>query len=255
MGDFPETGVAIVTGGSGGVGAAICRRLAVEGCDVVLMYHKNAEAAQRTVDSVEALGRKARAVSVDLRDEAAVAAFVSDAAAGPGGIHTVVTAHGPFVHLRYLSTITPAMFREAIEADAFGAYYVFHAALPHLRKSQGSVVAMGTTALASYGKKDILSIAPKAAIAGVVKGIAVEEGPFGVRANMIGVGLLSDGMFQALVDDGALTPEILEMARRRIALRRLGASEDIANAAVFLASAKAKWISGQTLIVDGGQNV
>ena len=255
MGDFPENGVAVVTGGSGGVGSATCRALAAAGCDVVFMYHRNTDAARKTVEAVEAHGRKARAVSVDLRDEAAVAAFVADAADCPGGIHTVVTAHGPFVHLRFISQIPPAQFRESMDADAFGAYNLFYAVLPHLRKSKGSVVSMVTTALGFYAKKDILSIAPKAAIAGIVKGIAVEEGRFGVRANMVGVGVLSDGMFQAQMDAGGYTPEIIEMARRSIALGTLGTSEDCANAAVFLASSKAKWISGQMLMVDGGHNV
>ena len=255
MSDFPQAGVAIVTGGSGGVGGAVCRGLAAAGCDVAFTFHRNAEAARETVEAVEALGRRAHAAPVDLGDEAAVAGFVDSMADRFGGIHTVVTAHGPFVYLRYISTIAPSLFRESVQADLFGAYNLFHAVLPHLRESKGSIVAMVTTALAHYGKKDILSIAPKAAIAGVVKGISVEEGRFGVRANMIGVGLLAEGMFQALVDDGALTPEALEIARKKIALQRLGTAQDIAEATLFLASSRAKWISGQMLIVDGGQNV
>ena len=255
MGDFPENGVAIVTGGSGGVGSATCRALAAAGCDVTFMYHRNTEAAQKTVEAIEAHGRKARAVSVDLRDEAAVAAFVADAAGTPGGIHTVVTAHGPFVHLRFISEVTTAQLRDFMDADTFGAYNLFQAVLPHLRKNKGSIVSMVTTALGFYAKKDILSIAPKAALAAVVKGIAVEEGRFGVRANMVGVGFLGDGMFQAQMDAGGYTPEIVETTRRSLALRTLGTSEDCANAAVFFASSKAKWVTGQLLMVDGGHNV
>ena len=252
MADFPESGVAVVSGGSGGVGSAICIALAAAGCNIVFTYHRNAEAALKTSRAVEAMGRAVQAVAVDLRDEAAVATFVNEAAKQWGGIHTVVTAHGPFVHFRHISKIAPASFRDTIEADLFGAYNLLHAALPHLRESKGSIVSMVTSALHRYVKKDILSVAPKAAIAGVVRGIAAEEGRFGVRANMIGVGVLTEGMFQALVDSGAWNAEFLEASRALIALHEFGTGEDIANAAVFLASSKAKWITGQLLMVDGG---
>ena len=252
MADFPENGVAIVTGGSGGVGGAISRALAEAGCDVALTYHRNEAAARKTVDAIEALGRKAEAVALDLRDETAAADFIAGAAGRFGGIHTLVTAHGPFVNMRFISKITPALFRESMEADVFGAFNVFHAAIPYLRESKGSIVSMVTTAVERAAKKDILSVAPKAAIAALVRGIALEEGRFGVRANMIGVGLLTDGMYQALVADGGLTPQIEELARARISLGHLGTSAEIADAAVFLGSSKAKWISGQLLMVDGG---
>jgi NAD(P)-dependent dehydrogenase (short-subunit alcohol dehydrogenase family) len=252
MSDFPERGVAIVTGGSGGVGGAVSRALAAAGSDVVLTYHRNEAAARKTVEAIEAAGRQAEAVSVDLRDEAAVADFIAKSAERHRGIHTLVTAHGPFVNMRFISKISPSLFRESMEADVFGAFNVFHAVIPYLRESKGSIVSMVTTAVGRAAKKDILSVAPKASIAALVRGIALEEGKFGVRANMIGVGLLTDGMHQALVNAGGLTPEIEAIARRRISLGHLGTSEEIAHATVFLASSKAKWISSQLLMVDGG---
>ena len=254
MSDFPEGGVAIVTGGSGGVGGAVSRALAVAGSDVVLTYHRNEAAARKTVEAIEASGRQATAVCIDLRDEAAVADLIAGAAGRHGGIHTVVTAHGPFVNMQFISKIPPSLFRESMEADVFGTFNVFHAAIPHLRKSKGSIVSMVTTAVGRAALRDILSVAPKASIAALVRGVALEEGKFGVRANMIGVGLLTDGMHQALVEAGGLTPEIEELARKRISLGHLGTSEEIANATVFFASSKAKWITGQLLMVDGGMN-
>jgi len=91
-----------------------------------------------------------------------------------------------------------------------------------------------------------------AAIEAVVRGIAAEEGRFGVRANCIGVGVLTDGMYQALVDDGAFDQRFLDASIQASALRRFSTSEDVAEAAVFLASPKARQITGQTLMVDGG---
>jgi NAD(P)-dependent dehydrogenase (short-subunit alcohol dehydrogenase family) len=154
--------------------------------------------------------------------------------------------------MRHISRIAPELFWQTMEADVLAAYHVMTAALPHLRAAQGALVAMATPALRRYAVKDILSVAPKAAIEAIVRGIAAEEGRYGVRANCIGVGVLTDGMFQALVDDGAFDQAFLDASIRNSALRRFSTSEDIGEAAVFLASPRARQITGQVLMVDGG---
>jgi NAD(P)-dependent dehydrogenase (short-subunit alcohol dehydrogenase family) len=252
MAAFPEAKAALVTGGSGGIGASTARLLAREGANVVLTYNRNRDPAEKVADEIRALGRTAEAMGVDLRDKAAVDALVEGAAARHGGIHTLVTAHGPFIHMRHISRITPELFWQTMEADVLGAWHVMGAALPHLRAAQGAIVAMATPALKRYAVKDILSVAPKAAIEAVVRGIAAEEGRYGIRANCIGVGVLTDGMYQALVDDGAFDDKFLEASLKNAALRRFSTSEDIAEAAVFLASRRARQITGQVLMVDGG---
>ncbi len=252
MGDFPDTGCAIVTGGSGGIGAAVAVLLAENGVDVVVTYNSNHGAAAETVAAVEAKGRRAQAVQVDLRDDAAVKAAVDAATGDFGGLHTLVSAHGPFIHMQHISKMSPQLFRETMETDTFGVFHLVHAALPHLRESRGALVAIATPAIQRYAVKDLLSVAPKAAVEAIVRGVAAEEGRFGIRANSVGVGVIQDGMFQALVDDGAFDDRYLEAATANTALRRLGTADEIAEAVVFLASNRARWITGQQLNVDGG---
>lgn len=252
MTDFPETGGALVTGGSGGIGAAVIRLLAGAGVPVALTYRSNKAAADETVAAVEAAGARAIAGQVDLTDETAVKNFADEAASGLGGLHTVISAHGPFIHMRHISKMEPSLFRKTMEQDTFAVFNLVHATLPHLREARGALVAIATPAIQRYAVKDLLSVAPKAAIEAIVRGVAAEEGRFGVRANCVGVGVIEAGMYQALVDDGAFDERFLEASRQNTALRRLGTAEEVAEAVVFLASTRARWITGQQLNVDGG---
>jgi 3-oxoacyl-[acyl-carrier protein] reductase len=250
--DFPVQGGAFVAGGSGGIGRAICKQLAEAGCDVALTYRNGRERAEETAALVRAAGRKAVLLQVDLRDEKAVARAVDETALDFGALHTAIYAAGPYIHMRHISRIEPALFRDTMEQDAFGCFNLIHAALPHLRSAKGSFVALATPALRRYAVKDVLSVAPKAAIEALVRGVAAEEGRFGIRANGVGVGVIEDGMYHALVETGDFDQRFLEASRQNMALRRLGTADEIAEAVVFLASARARWITGQTLMVDGG---
>ncbi len=246
------TGAAIVAGGSGGIGAEICRVLARAGTDVALTYHKNRDRAEAVAASVRAEGRRAEAVQVDLTDDQAVARFVADAATAFGGIHTAIYAAGPYINMRHISRLEPALFRDTVSTDVFGCYHFLHAALPHLRQSRGVAAALATPAVRRYAIKDVLSAAPKAAIEAVIKGIAAEEGRFGIRANCIGVGVIEDGMYHALLATGDFDDRFLQVTRDTVALRRLGSAREIADAVEFLVSDRATYITGQTLMVDGG---
>lgn len=252
MSDFPDTGCAFVTGGSGGIGAAVAAQLAAAGANVVVTYNRNRDAADKAIAAVEAAGRQGAATSVDLRDEDAVREAVDKAAADFGGLHTLVSAHGPFIHMRHISRMAPSLFRETMEADTFAVFNLVHAGLPHLREARGALVAIATPAIQRYAVKDLLSVAPKAAVEAIVRGVAAEEGRFGIRANSVGVGVIEAGMYQALIDDGAFDERFLEASRQNMALRRLGTAEEVAEAVVFLASNRARWITGQQLNVDGG---
>jgi 3-oxoacyl-[acyl-carrier protein] reductase len=246
------SGTAIVAGGSGGIGAAICRALANAGSDVALTYHRNGDRAAAAAGEVKAVGRKARIAQVDLTDEAAVRAFVDESAREFGAVHTVVYAAGPYINMRHVSRLEPKLFRDTVATDLFGAYHLIHAALPELRKSRGALVALATPAMRRYAVKDVMSAAPKAAIEAIVKAVAAEEGRFGIRANCVGVGVISDGMYHQLVATGDMDDRFLESTKNILALRRLGRADEIADVVEFLASDRSSYVTGQTLMADGG---
>jgi 3-oxoacyl-[acyl-carrier protein] reductase len=247
-----EAGVALVAGGSGGLGAAICRAMAQAGSHVALTYHRNHQGAEAAADAVREAGREASIAQVDLTDEGQVAQFVAGAVSTFGAVHTVIYAAGPYVHMRHLSRLETGLFHETVSTDLFGAFHLIHAALPELRRTRGVVVALSSAATRRYAVKDVMSVAPKAAVEALVKAVAAEEGRFGVRANCVGVGVIAGGMVPQLIERGDMDEKSLEAAKATLALRRLGTPEDVAAAVEFLASDRAGFITGQTLMVDGG---
>lgn len=246
---------ALVTGGTGGIGAAICRMLAARGSAVVFTYRANEDAASALVDEIAAAGGEAAGHRVDLVDEAAVAGLVASTVERFGGLHTVVHAAGPHVPQIHLSKVSPAQYGAQLEAEATAFFTVVHAALPALREAGGSIVAVTTAATRRYPVRDGLSSGTKGAVEAVVRALAAEEGRFGVRANCVGPGMLTDGMAARLMASGDLDDAALEVTMRNIPLRRFGDAVDIAEAVCFLASDRADFISGQMLDVDGGYGV
>lgn len=255
-GDFAaRQGVALVTGGSGGIGRAICRVLAERGSHVALSYHRNEESAADVARQLRTFGVQAEYERVDHSDVAASGQWVAGAAERFGGIHTVVHAAGPLVRQLHLSRVEPAVMQQHLLDEAGAFFGVIQPALPWLRASGGSVVAVTTAANHRFPVRDGLSAGPKAAIESMIRGLAAEEGRFGVRANSVGPGMLADGMAQRLQAAGDLDNAALEAARQVIPLPRFGSAVDIAEAVCFLASDRAGYISGQHLNVDGGYSV
>lgn len=249
---FPE-GVAVVIGGSGGIGAAICERLAQHGADVALSYRSNQAKAQAVVAQVRAAGRRAQAGALDLADFAAVTRFFDEAAA-MGRIHSIVFATGADISMSYVSQIDLDEWHRTIAGDLTGFLHVLKAGLPHLRKGGGgSIVAMSTAGMERHPPKDILSVVPKAGMEALVRGVAREEGRFGIRANSVGLGVIDAGLFHRLEE--RVTPEFVQAMKSNTALRRFGTAREAADATVFLASSVSGFITGQRLTVDGGYAV
>lgn len=245
--DFSDrVGTALVIGGSGGIGRVVVRTLAERGSDVVLTYRSNAVDAARIVDEAAACGVRASAVRLDLADP--LGSTIQEL----GPLHTLVYAAGPHVPMRYLSQVAPTDMAAQLAEDAAAFFTVVSAGLPGLREAQGTIVAVTTAATTRFPARDGLSSAPKAAIEAMVRALALEEGRYGVRANCVGPGMLTDGMAERLISSGELAERALDVARQNIPLHRFGVAADVADAVCFLSSNQAGYISGQKLDVDGG---
>ncbi|MET9489485.1 SDR family oxidoreductase [Nocardia sp. NPDC006630] len=256
MDDFGHrTGAALVLGASGGLGLVTARMLIERGSNVALTYFRSAGKLDPLLEQAKASGRTAAAWQLDLTDAAQTAEVVAQVAADSGGIHTLVYAAGPHIPMRHLSRITPEDFKSQMIDDAVGFFHAAHAALPHLRACEGNIVAITTAATTRFPIRDGLSSAPKAAVEALIRGIAAEEGRFGIRANCVGPGMTTDGMADRLIKSGDLDQNALDITRANIPLRRFGDAEDIAEAVCFLASDRADFISGQKLDIDGGYGV
>jgi NAD(P)-dependent dehydrogenase (short-subunit alcohol dehydrogenase family) len=247
---FPE-GVAIVVGGSGGLGGAIAQSLAAHGSPVVLTYRNSRESAEGYAAAIRAAGGDADVLRLDALDRESVTLFLEQVSAR-GSIHSLIFATGPHIYLEPIAKSDIARLRSYIDADVIGFANVIQLALPYLRKSHGSITALVTCGVRHWLPHDILSIVPKAAVWSLIQGLAKEEGKRGVRANAIGVGVIDAGMTIRGKAEGLFSDDFFDGVAKASALRRIGAATDIAETAAYLASQRAAFITGQLVNVDGG---
>lgn len=242
--------VALVAGGSGAIGSAICRRLARSGWRLVFTY-RTGEARARALESeLRTDGADAVARAASLENPADCAALIDATLAHAGRIDAVVYAAGPHLAFTFISRISPETWRQVMDADVNGCFNLLSAALPHLRAAgNGAIVAVTTAATTRVPVQDILSAAPKVAIEMLVKGIAKEEGRFGLRANCVGPGFTTDGIGGEILSRDA---DVAEMLRKGLPMKRFGSAADIAACVGFLLSPDAGYITGQCIAVDGG---
>jgi 3-oxoacyl-[acyl-carrier protein] reductase len=243
---------AVVAGGSGGIGRAIGRALISDGWNVALGYRNNAEGAEEVVAEAREAGCDGRAIQLDLGDAEGTAATI-DQLAEDVRLAGLVYAAGPVLTMNYIAKTPAQEYGRIIDLDLKAAINFLQPGLTHIRERDGAVVALSTQAVGHYAKRDSLSSVPKAAVEGFVKGIAVEEGRFGTRANVVGVGMLEgEGMWQTMHDTGFYTEELLDAARKATPLGRFGLPADIAAVTRFLMSPEGGFVSGQRIYVDGG---
>jgi NAD(P)-dependent dehydrogenase (short-subunit alcohol dehydrogenase family) len=244
-------GIALVAGGSGGIGGAICTTLARAGSHVALTYRSRIANAEGVAAAVRAEGREAVVGQVDLEDAAGIRRFVDDVVARYGRLHSVVYAAGPPIEFLYINEIKPAEWARVMGADVNGCFNLIAAVLPHLRRQKsGAIVGLVTAAVDRAPPRDILSAAPKAAIEILLKGVAREEGRSGIRVNCVGPGYIEAGLGLATVHDH--TKDYVERMIRAVPLRRAGQAQDVANVVEFLLSDKASYVTGETIAVAGG---
>lgn len=253
--EFPN-GAVMVFGGSGGIGRGVALAFARAGTPVAIGYRSKQAVAEAVAAQIRELGVAASIHQLDVRDRAAVAAGFAEAVEAHGRIHTVVWGAGPVVPQVPIADWSEAMFRDSMEIEAFGFNNAVHTALPHMRAAGGgSFVHLGSAGHDWWPQLDGLSVAPKACNEALVKGIAKEEGRHEIRANSILVGVIDAGQFQVGKDAGTFTPEWEEKVKSMLPLRRWGTADDIGEAAVFFASNRANYVTGQTIAVAGGFGV
>ena len=243
---------ALVTGGSRGIGRAVCLELAQRGADVAFVYRSRDADAETTRLAIEAAGRRALALKAELAEAWAVDDAVARAAARLGGIDVVVQAAGAMVEWRDVADIDPATWDRFLAVDLSGAFYVIHASLPHLRAAGGgAIVAISSIAAQMCQPRNAQGAAAKAGLEALVRVVAREEGRRGIRANAVAIGLTDTDMGRAAFAEWG--PETTERVVRGIPLRRIGTPEEVARAVCFLAGPDGAYITGKVLQVDGGQ--
>jgi NAD(P)-dependent dehydrogenase (short-subunit alcohol dehydrogenase family) len=244
---------ALVTGGSRGIGRAVCLELARRGADVAFIYRSRDAEAEATVADMRALGRAALALKTDLADAHGVAAAVERSAAELGGLDIVVQAAGAMGVWQDTADLSPEEWDRYLAVDLSGAFYIIRAALPHLRRAGrgAAIVAISSIAAQMCQPRNVQGAAAKAGLEALVRVVAREEGRRGIRANAVAVGLTDTEMGQGALSQWG--PETTERIIRGIPLRRIGTPEEVARVVAFLAGPDADYITGKVLQVDGGQ--
>ncbi|XYH99611.1 3-oxoacyl-ACP reductase FabG [Sorangium sp. So ce1128] len=241
--------VAIVTGASRGIGRGIARVFAAQGARV-LVVARSAQRAQPVVDEIVARGGVASAFAADVVDPAAQEAMARAAAERYGGLDVLCANAGVFPSSP-LAEMTPAQWDEVLDANLKGTFLSVSACLPELkRRGKGRIVVISsiTGPMTAYPGWSHYA-ASKAGQLGFVRAAALELSPFGITVNAVLPGNIATESVEALGE------EYSRQMLASIPARRLGTVEDIAYAASFLASDEASFITGQTLVVDGGQTL
>ncbi|TQM43346.1 glucose 1-dehydrogenase/3-oxoacyl-[acyl-carrier protein] reductase [Pseudonocardia cypriaca] len=239
--------VALVTGGSGGIGSGIALRFAAAGAAVVVHHNTGATRARAVVDEIVGAGGRAVAAQADVTDPAAATALVELAVARFGRLDSVVAAAG-VQPVAELAGMTVAGWREVVDGNVTGAFATVQAAAAALRGRGGSITLVASVEGTRPARGHAHYAAAKAATIMLARAAALEYGCDGVRVNSVSPGLVARAGLREDWPDG------VDRWERAAPLRRLGEREDVADACVFLASPMARWVTGHDLVVDGGMS-
>lgn len=242
---------AIVFGGSGGLGAGCVRALASD-WEVIAITYRNCQERAVQLASELPVGCTGFPVQCDITDMASVSAAVDTVISQYGPIGSAVFAAGVSIEQPKIHEIPEEVWRLVLETELLGFVRVVGKLLPIYREQRGgNFVAVTSMANTRVIQGDGLSAVPKAGIETLSRQIAREEGKFNIRCNTVAPGAMNAGLGEEFIAN-RMSPEFWENFRKKIPLRKFGDASDIGEPVAFLASERAKYLTGQTLIADGG---
>lgn len=238
--------VALVSGGSRGIGAAVVVRLAQDGWDIGFCYRSDEAAARRVEKEASEHGVRVLAVRADVSDPGQVTEWVARTEDELGPLETAVVCAG-ITRDRPLVLMSDADWHQVMDTNLDGVFHVCRAAVfQMLKRRSGSVVTLSSVSGVHGNAGQVNYSAAKAGIIGFTKALAKEVGGHGIRANVVAPGLIDTDMTAVLADP------VRERLLKKVALRRFGTAREVADLAAFLVSDRAEYITGSVMEVHGG---
>jgi 3-oxoacyl-[acyl-carrier protein] reductase len=245
-GSEPQSKVALVTGASRGIGRAIAAQLGRDGFDVAFCYRQSTEAAAELEAELRAMGRRVLNRACDLRDGPAVTDMMQAIDDQLGPLDVVVNCAG-ILRDGPLVTMTKEAWDDVLGSNLDSIFNVCRVAVfGFMKRKQGCIVNISSVAGVYGNPRQTNYCASKAGIIGFSKALAKEVGAFGIRVNVVAPGYIKTDMTRDL------SPAITKHVMQNIPLRRLGEPEEVAEVVSFLVSSRARYITAQTIHVDGG---
>jgi len=244
--------VALIAGGSRGIGRACCLAFAEAGADVAFLYRSNTLEAEAVSNAIAAKGRRALCLQANVADAAAVDSAFERAISEFEQIDVVVHAAGAFVDWRPVREHEPKAWADFISVDLVGAFHVIQAGVLAMHRSGGgAIVAISSIAAQMCQPRNSQGAAAKAGVEALVRVVAKEEGRSRIRANAISIGLTDTDMGQDAIR--LWGQEFVDKLVQSFPIQRIGRPEEIAQVVLFLAGEHGSYITGKVLQVDGGQ--